>query len=146
MQVLVVALAAAIAGCGSSKPAVTPKPMLRGERVTTLTCPPHVTSSAATPTRILGVQRLLLCPLNEPGVSGRTVAISPRQPQFASLVAALSVPDEPSTTGACPAYADIPQIVLAQTMHGLYEVSIPVDACHHYQRPVLEALNRARAG
>ena len=137
--------AAAVAGCGGAKTQLMPKPTLRGVLVSTFECPPHLTSPASTPTRIVGVRTLLLCPLNTPGVSGKAATISTHQPKFATLLAALSVPDEPSTTGACPAYGDLPQFVLAKTSNGVYEVSIPVDACRHYQRPVLEALNEARA-
>jgi hypothetical protein len=118
--------------------------MLRGVPVSRFECPPHPTS-AALPARIVDVQAVLVCPLPAPGVPAKAVTISSHQPQFASLLAALSVRDEPSTTGACPAYGDVPQLLLAKTTRGVYAVSIPVDACHHYQRPALEALNRARA-
>jgi hypothetical protein len=142
---LIVSLAVAVAGCGSAKPQVAPKPVLRGVPVSKFNCPPQPTSPAAPNAYpIVGVQALLLCPLNTPGVPTKAVTITNRHPQFATLLAALSVPDEPLTTGACPAFADLPQVVLARTPHGAYQLSIPVDACHHYQQRALESLNRAR--
>ena len=74
----------------------------------------------------------------------QAVTISTGQSQFATLIAALSVPDQPPTTGACAAYADLPQVVLAKTAHGVFQVSIPVDACGHYQQRARQALQAAR--
>jgi hypothetical protein len=139
-------LAASIAGCGSSKPRGAAKPKLRGVPVRTFECPPDPKSPDASATRIVAVQTLLLCPLRAPGAPAKAVTISKQQAQFASLLAALSVPDEASTTAPCPAYADLPQFVLAKTSQRAYQVSIPVDACRHYQKHALEALDRARRG
>jgi len=44
----------------------------------------------------------------------------------------------------CAAYADLSQVVLAKTAGRDYQVSIPTDACRHYQREALDALHRAR--
>lgn len=142
---LFVMLAAAVAGCASASHRAAPKPTLRGIPVGAFACPPHPTSPASMPARVVGVQALLLCALHAPGVPDKAVTITAHQPQFATLLAALSAPNETSTTGPCPAYADLPQFVVAKTAHGAYEVSIPVDACHHYQRAALGALNRARS-
>ncbi len=118
--------------------------MLRGVLVSKFECPPHLTSRVPTATRIVAVQVVLLCPLHVPGLPAKAITISKSQPQFAPLLAGLSVPDESSTSGPCPAYADLPQFVLARTTHGAYQVSIPVDACHHYQQRALQALDHAR--
>jgi hypothetical protein len=141
---IVVSLVIALAACGSSaKPQAVPQPRLRGVPVRSFTCPP-TTTSAAKATHITAVQALLLCPLDQPGPPGKAVTISSRQSQFATLIAALSVPDQPPSTGACAAYADLPQVVLAETAHRAFQVSIPVDACGHYQPRARQALQRAR--
>jgi len=72
------------------------------------------------------------------------VTVGAAQPLFTALINALSAPDETRTTGACPAYADLPQTVLAKTSDGVYQLSIPTDECGHYQRRALDALDRAR--
>ena len=133
-----------VAGCGSSaKPKAARQPMLRGVAVSSFTCP-ATPEHAAKVTRITAVTALRLCPLDQPGVPRKTVTITQHQAQFATLVAALSVPDQPPTTGACAAYADLPQVVLAQTAQGAFQVSIPVDACNHYQQRARQALQAAR--
>jgi len=70
--------------------------------------------------------------------------ITAKETAFAPLISALSRPDEPKTGAVCPAYADLSQLVLARTDESSYQVSIPTDGCGHYQRPALDALNRAR--
>lgn len=133
-----------LVACGSSKPRVTPILVLRGIPVTKFECPPRPVSPAASPTPIGAAQALLLCPLSMPGLSSKAVTVTASQPLFKALSAALSAADEPPTGSPCPAYADLPQFVLAKTRDRVYQVSIPTDACRHYQRGALDALNRAR--
>jgi len=118
---------------------------LRGFPVRNFECPPHAMSSGARPIPIEAVQALLLCPLSMPGVSGEAVTVRADQPIFNRMISALSAADEPSIGGGpCPAYADLLQVVLAKTSGSAYEVSIPTDACGHYQPAALDALSRAR--
>ncbi len=139
-------VAAGLGACSSrTKAGTTAKPELRGVAVRRFVCPPQPESSAEHVTPIGRPRALLLCPLSIPGLPKTTVTITPARASFPALIVALSAPDEPPTTGACPAYGDIPQLVLASTDHGVYQVSIPVDACHHYQEAALAALHRARA-
>jgi hypothetical protein len=135
-----------IVGCGSEKSHITPRAVLRGVRVHNFECPPRPTSRTAHPAAIPAPQVLLLCPLDTPGALSRAVTVVATQPLFTRLIAALSAPDEDPTTGACPAYADQPQNVLAKTGAGAYRLAIPTDECGHYQRRALDALNRARRG
>jgi hypothetical protein len=134
----------AIVGCGGSEPRVAPKRALRGVRVKVLTCPARAVSPAASPTPIGAVQTILLCPLDVPNSSSKPVTLRTGQPEFTVLSTALSVADETPSTGPCALYADAPQTVLAQAREGVYQISIPTDACRHYQRDALEALDRAR--
>jgi hypothetical protein len=134
-----------VVGCGSStKTRATPTAKLRGVPVSKLECPPHPTTPARTVPSIVGVQAFLLCPTNLPGTPSKAVTVTDRSPEFATLLAALSARDATPTTGVCAAYADLAQVVLASTAHAVYQVSIPVDSCHHYQQRVLKALSQAR--
>jgi len=141
--VLMVAVAT-IVGCSSEKSRITPRAVLRGVRVHNFECPPRPTSRTARSAPIPAPQALLLCPLSTPGVRSRAVTVVATQPLFTTWITALSAPDENRTTGACPAYADLPQNVLAKTSAGAYQLSIPTDECGHYQRRALDVLNRAR--
>jgi hypothetical protein len=90
-------------------------------------------------------QAFLLCPLGTPGRPSAAVAIDANDPVFDVLVEALSAADVPPTPGAvCPAYADLTQVVLAKTTNRVYQVSIPIDGCMHYQPEALDALRHAR--
>jgi hypothetical protein len=82
-----------------------------------------------------------------PGQPSKSVTIPAGRPAFDSLVSALSHADEPAPGPGtvCAAYADLTQIVLARTGSGVYQVSIPVDGCAHYERAALTALQAARA-
>jgi hypothetical protein len=119
--------------------------LLRGTPVAGFECPPHPVSSAVSSIPIDAVQTLLLCPLGTAGVSADAVTLGVDRPIFKVLIAALAEADEPPTRGAvCPLYADLLQAVVAKTSGGVYQVSIPTDACKHYERDALDALNRAR--
>jgi hypothetical protein len=139
---IVVALAAA--GCSDDGTDTTTPRQMRGTAVDTFACPANPPSSSAEPAPIVEAQALRLCPLDAPDEPARTVTVTRDEPGFAPLVDALSLPDEAPTTGACPEYADVPQVVLARTDGAVYAVAIPSDACGHYQRVVLDALRRAR--
>ncbi len=119
--------------------------VLRGTPVGSFECRPRPVSSVVSSIPITAVQTLLLCPLSTAGVSANAVTLGVDRPIFKVLIAALSASDEPPTGGAvCPLYADRLQVVVAKTSGGVYQVSIPTDACKHYQRDALDALNRAR--
>jgi hypothetical protein len=159
------ALVSLLAACGSSGRASTPGSTspttggnvtstsfqehppraLRGVAVAKFACSDPSVQSDVSQVPIEGVEAFLLCPLGTPGQPSEAVSIRPNDPVFAVLVRALSASDLPSISGTvCPAYADLTQVVLARTTGGAYRVSIPTDACRHYQRDALDALNRAR--
>ena len=118
--------------------------LLRVVHVTRIACPPQIDSPATTTIPFGTVRALSLCPLGMRRLSSSTVTITAGDPKFNALIMALSAPDEPRTAEVCPLYADIPQIVIAETADGVYQVSIPTDACGHYQRGALTALTQAR--
>jgi len=118
--------------------------LLRVVRVTRIACPPQIDASATTTTPVGTVRALSLCPLDMGRLSSNLVTITTSDLQFSALITALSSPDEARTREACPMYADVPQIVIAETADGAYQVSIPTDACGHYQRDALTALTQAR--
>jgi hypothetical protein len=140
----ILAVVLAAAACSDSAKAPEPPAQLRGVAVERFECPPSPASPTTTKTPIVAVQALRLCPLDAPDGAARAVTVTRGEPGFESLVDALSRPDEPPTAGACPEYADVPQVVLARTDDGVYSVAIPTDACRHYQRAALDALDRAR--
>jgi len=120
--------------------------VLRGSPTLEFKCAPRLVPPVAAPTPIAAPQALLLCPLGMPGERSTAITITANQSAFQPLINALSRADEPPTGAACPAYADVPQVILAKTGSGVYQVSIPTDGCGHYQRDALDALNRARSG
>jgi hypothetical protein len=151
-----VSLVSLVAACGSSGTTragdttstsvrITPAGVLRGVPARKFDCSHPAVSSGVRPVPIEGVHAFLLCPLGAPGQSSKTVTVGAKDPAFEVLVRALSAADLPPTRGAvCPAYADLSQLVLAKTTGGAYQVSIPTDACMHYQHAALDALSRAR--
>ncbi len=101
----------------------------------------------AKPAPIGTPRTFLLCALEAPGRPSKSVTVAADAPTFAPLVSALSLPDDPTVPGTvCALYADLPQVVLARTGAGVFQVSIPVDGCRHYLRSALTALQDARAG
>lgn len=159
------ALVSLIAACGSSGRVSTPGStsttlgrdststslrtqlprVLRGVPARDFECSHPAVSSGVTPVPIEAVQALLLCPLGTGGRPSKAVTVGTNDPVFEVLVRALSAADLPPTSGAvCPAYADLSQVVLAKASGRVYQVSIPSDACMHYQRDALDALSRAR--
>jgi hypothetical protein len=118
--------------------------VLRGSPTSAFKCPTHFVAPVAAPKSISMPQALLLCPLDMPGQGSSAVMIAPNQAAFQPLVDALSQPDQPSTGGVCAAYADLPQVLLAKTARGVFQLVIPTDGCRHYERAALDALNRAR--
>jgi hypothetical protein len=115
--------------------------------VQSFVCPAHVVAPGGKPLPIDTPQSFLLCALVMPGQPSKSVTVTAGRPAFDSLVSALSRPDEPAPGPGtvCAAYADLAQVVLAQTSTGVYQVSIPVDGCAHYERSALTALQAARA-
>jgi hypothetical protein len=138
-------------GGGKASPSTTaPAPSasgLRGVSVQALACPARVVTPSAKPARIDAPQAFLLCALDIPGQPSTNVTVAAGGPAFDSLVSALSRADEPAPGPGtvCALYADMIQVVLAKTTAGVYQVSIPVDGCGHYERPALTALQAARA-
>jgi hypothetical protein len=65
-------------------------------------------------------------------------------PELLRLTNLLAMPNERIRGDACPEYADVPQVVVAQTTQLAFLVSIPHDGCGHYLRPVVVALQAAR--
>ncbi len=121
---------------------------LRGVAVQALTCPARAVTAASKPAPIGTPRTFLLCALGMPGQPSKNVTIAAGAPTFAPLVSALSAADAPAPGPGtvCAAYADLPQVVLARTDAGVYQVSIPVDGCGHYLGSALTALQDARAG
>jgi hypothetical protein len=145
---LAVALAA---GCGSAStggaggaPPVSSD--LRAALWPTGAC--HSSDLVARPFKPLpgqAISTLMLCPQAIPSQPKRRLTVARSSPQFAPLVRALAAPDEAKSTGLCPQYANVAQLVLATTSTGTtYRVAIPVDGCQHYQRAALAAIARAR--
>jgi hypothetical protein len=115
--------------------------------VQALACPVRVVSPSAKPARIDAPQTFLLCALDMPGQPSENITVAAGRPAFDALVSALSRADEPAPGPGtvCALYADLAQVVLAKTGAGVYQVSIPVDGCGHYERSALTALQAARA-
>jgi hypothetical protein len=131
------------AGCSSGSTTQSARPTIRGAQVPTFSCGARATTQQVevAPAAVTG---LLLC--RSVPVYNRVVRVTPSDRVFTALVRALSVPDEPRASGACPAYADVPQPVVARTASETLVVHIPVDGCGHYQREPLQALHAARTG
>lgn len=112
-----------------------------------LACPMPVVSPSAKPAPIGTPQTFLLCALDMPGQPSKNITVAAGGPAFDALVSALSRADEPAPGPGtvCALYADLAQVVLAKTDAGVYQVSIPVDGCGHYERSALTALQAARA-
>jgi hypothetical protein len=89
------------------------------------------------------IHRLVLCALPT-SRSRTTVILRPGDSAFAPLVTALAEPDAAKSTGPCPEYADLTQLIFATTTAGRVLVHIPVDGCDHYEGDALKALNQAR--
>lgn len=93
---------------------------------------------------------VLLCPLTSPlPAQGAPVTISYSNPAFAGLLTALAAADIKAPKNkpiACPAYADVPQTVEAETSSAAMVVHIPTDECGHYQSAAIFALMRGRFG
>ncbi len=147
-----------LAACGSSgsgakvsSSTTAPAPSasgLRGVVVRAWACPADVVSPGAKRAPIDTPQTFLLCALDMPGQPSKPVEVAAGRPAFDSLLSALSRADEPAPGPGtvCALYADVTQVVLAKTGAGVYQVSIPVDGCGHYERSALTALQAARSG
>lgn len=108
-------------------------PALRGIEVTAFACSPEVLrASAREPIHIplSDVTAFLLCPSPQ---NASAVTVHPGDEHFRSLLAVLSAPDAKPSISACPQYADLLQIILANTRTGAARVRLPVDGCGHYQ-------------
>jgi hypothetical protein len=133
------------AGCASaSAQTSTTTPSIRGAALSVYSCHAQEVGQAASvaPAQVL---QFRLCALPYQGPSSHTVTIRRGDSDLGRLRRALSAPDAPKSTGACPMYADVVQQVLAKTASGYLLVHIPVDGCGHYQSAALAALNAARA-
>lgn len=93
------------------------------------------------------VTAIRLCPLQNVNGPRRTVNVDSGDPGFTQLTAALAAPDgHSSPQTACPAYADLPQTVIAETSEGPMLLHIPVDGCGHYLSEPLTLLTALRGG
>jgi hypothetical protein len=118
--------------------------VLRGVPVTSLHCPPNLMQGVGgVPVPARDVTEFLLCPMPSPQRSTAVTVIAGTV-HFGPLLAALTAPDLPRSTGVCPMYADAVQVILARTQSGVMRVTIPVDGCGHYQH--VDVLMAARAG
>jgi hypothetical protein len=148
---LTVAVATA-AACGSAssggatlgtRPATSG---LRGGPVPAISCQQAMTTPAAGPVASDSVTSLIICPPRIPDRSSNRITVRRGSAVFGNLLSALSLPDRPPSRLPCPAYGDVPQIVIATTSDGsLFDLAIPVDGCSHYQAAALAALAAARA-
>jgi len=147
---LVAMAAGVVASCSASKHPSFPPPsdLLRGSRLTAVECPAPTRAGSAMTLRVSEVTAVLLCPLAVPPLmQGGSVTLSQSNPAFVGLLTALAAADiKANKRIACPAYADIPQTVQAETASAVMVVHIPVDECGHYQQGALFALMRARFG
>lgn len=66
--------------------------------------------------------------------------VTPTEPQFKRLLTALSAPNAPPTTEACPFMTEKEIVLLAKTRAGAFQVSIPLDGCGLYQKSAAEAI------
>jgi hypothetical protein len=88
------------------------------------------------------VTEFLLCPMPSPQPS-RAVRVVPDNAHFAPLLGALTAADATRSTGICPMYADVVQVILARTRTVVLRARIPVDGCGHYQH--INVLTAARS-
>ena len=91
------------------------------------------------------VTAILLCPPEIPHQQQKPTTVGPSNPAFESLLIALTAPDEPRSTGPCPALAMVPSPILVRTVSESILVRVPVDGCGFPQEAVQQAISRARA-
>lgn len=96
-------------------------------------------------TSIASVTAILLCPPEIPHQEQKPATVNRSNPAFESLLIALASPDDPRSTGACPALAVVPSPVLVRTVPYSILVKVPVDGCGFPQEAVQQAIGRARA-
>jgi hypothetical protein len=115
---------------------------LRGVPVSRFECKARPSTPRARPAPIGRTQALLVCPWAATGPGSKTVIVTAGQPQFNSLIAAISAPDAPPNKQACRILTVIPFLVLARSDDRSYWVSIPVDGCKITQRGAAEEIMR----
>lgn len=91
------------------------------------------------------VTAILLCPPEIPHQQQKPTAVNRANPAFESLLIALAAPDDPRSTGPCPALAVVPSPILVRTVSDSVLVKVPVDGCGFPQEAVQQAIGRARA-
>ena len=144
-----------LTGCGSASTGAGPRGTpsastppstagLRGTPVAKVSCTSGVNQPAKNVQPLHAAPiRIVICPLHMPGAGGPATELAP-PPQ--ALVRALSLPDRPKQPGtyACAAYADVPQVVYAQTAGGhLYQLWVPIErSCGHYLPAAVQALDQ----
>jgi hypothetical protein len=91
------------------------------------------------------VTALIVCPQRVPGTADRVVRLARGDGDFQVLLAALAKPSAAPAHGrACPLFADVLQIVLAQADGRWFMVKLPTDGCGHYFGTTLSLLTRLR--
>jgi hypothetical protein len=144
--VAVGAVGAMLAACQSNSggDAVPPRPTsLEGQLLSSASCHGGGGREVTLPPE--SVRRLIICPLAIDLPAHRRVNVARDGRLFARIVNELATPGAsygPDT--ACPAYADVPQKVLARGDPGWVRVDLPVDSCGHYDRRLLSLLTEAR--
>lgn len=118
---------------------------LTGYRVAEFTCPSSMNPGAQVHIPSSSVTVILLCPPEIPHEQQKATAVGPVNPAFGSLLIALTAPDAPRSTGACPALAMVPSPILVRTVSESILVKVPVDGCGFPQEAVQQAISRARA-
>ncbi len=134
---------------GESSPPATAR--LRGYTVPSLSCPTiRPTPPASQPVTITGdVVAYRICPplLGDPPTprgASTMVTSTEDHATLDALSAALAVPDAPLNTSQepCPAYANLPVVIIVETADGYWSAHIPKDQCGHYSDRFVKALSQ----
>jgi len=138
-------LAVALSGCGTATSGTSSTDVqLRGIAMSESTCPPTIPTGSVVRLSISEIESVVVCA--HPNLpNSRSVTLARSDKTFNQVIAALAAPDQAATSGvACPAYADLPQPIVANTLRGAAVLVIPLDGCGHYQQAVNAALRLAR--
>lgn len=124
--------------------APSPELELTGYRIAQFTCPSSMNPGAQVHLLPSSVTAILLCPPEIPHQQQKPTMLGPANPAFRSLLTALTAPDDPPSTEACPALVALPSPILVRTVSEPLVVKVPVDGCGFPQQAVQEAIGRAR--
>ncbi|WP_436534063.1 hypothetical protein [Actinoplanes sp. HUAS TT8] len=150
MRKLLILGVLALAGCGGGTATASPAPSAHDRWES---CDRAMTGNAA-PTRLddtFPATAAIVCPhrtfYNRPTPSVQPAGPGLRATAITDLVAALRLPDEPPTKGACTmVMIDPPWIALLDAQDRWIHPGVPVDACGHPRAEVLTAVGKLLPG